>query len=180
MRRERLLQALGQILAIIAPHHLVADAVGELADPRFQRRAPLRRGVRAALDLARPDHVGKPARGRDHFLDRAAAAGAREIVGVLAFRQQREAKAFSRLEMRQREVGGAPRRLLAGAVAVETQDRLVGHLPQQRELVFGQRGAERRDAAGKARRHHRDDVDIAFDHDQRPAVMRRLRAVARL
>ena len=89
---------------------------------------------------------GKPARGRYHFLDRAAPAGAREIVGVLPFRQQRKAKTLSGLEMRQRQVGGAPRRLLAGLVAVETEDRLVRHLPQQRELVFGQRGAERRDA----------------------------------
>ena len=104
------------------------------------------RGEGAALDLARPDHVGEAARRRDHFLDRAAAAGAREIVGVLPFRQQREAQALAGLEMRQRQIGGAPRRLLSGLVAVETQDRLVRHLPQQRELVFGQRGTERRDA----------------------------------
>ena len=110
----------------------------------------------------------------NHLLDRAAAAGAREIVGVLSLRQQRKAQTLSGLQMRQRQIGGAPRRLLAGLVAVETQDRLVRHLPQQRELVFGQRRAERRDAAGKARGHHGDDVDIAFDHDQRRAVMRGL------
>ncbi len=114
------------------------------------------------------------ARGCDHFLDRAAAAGAREIVGVLPFGQQRKAQALAGQEMRQREVGGAIGRLLPGAVAVETEDRLVRHLPEQRELVFGQRGAERRNGAAKARGDHGDDVDIAFDHDQRRAVMRGL------
>ena len=109
-----------------------------------------------------------------------AAAGAREIVGVLAFGQQREAKAFSGLELRQRQIGGAPRRLLAGLVAVETQDRLVRHLPQQRQLVFGQRGAERGDGGRKARADHGDDVDIAFHHHQRAAVMRGLPRGARL
>ena len=86
---------------------------------------------------------------RNHFLDRGAAAGAREIVGVLPFGQQRKAQALSGLEMRQRQIGRATRRLLAGAVAVETEDRLVRHLPEQRELVFGQRRAERRDAPPK-------------------------------
>ena len=42
LRRERPLQPLGQILAIIAPHHLVADAVGNFADALFQRRARAR------------------------------------------------------------------------------------------------------------------------------------------
>src|SRR6185437_4471557 len=64
-----------------------------------------------------------------------------------------------------------PRRLLPGLVAVEAKDRLVRHLPQQRELVFGQRGAERSDARRKARAHHGDDVDITFHYHQRAAVM---------
>ena len=34
---ESALQPLGKIVAIIAPHHFVADAVGELLDARFQR-----------------------------------------------------------------------------------------------------------------------------------------------
>ena len=51
--------------------------------------------------------------------------------------------------MRQRQIGGAPRRFLSGLVAVETKDRLVRHLPQQRELVFRQRRAERRHAGGQ-------------------------------
>ena len=74
--------------------------------------------------------------------------------------------------MRQRKVGSAICCLLPGAVAIEAEDRLVGHLPEQRELILGQRRAERRHRARKARRHHRDDVDIAFDDDGRRAVVR--------
>ena len=61
---------------------------------------------------------------------------------------------------RQREVDRAVGRAAAGAVAVEAEHRLVGHLPQQAELVFGQRGAERRDrrlesppSPSRSRRH---------------------------
>ena len=46
----------------------------------------------------------------DHILDRGAAAGAREIVGVLAFGQQREAQAFAGLEQRQRQIERRDRR----------------------------------------------------------------------
>ena len=76
--------------------------------------------------------------------------------------------------MRQREVGGTEGGALAGAVAVEAQDRLIRHSPQQRELVLGQRGAKRRDRARKTHRDQRDHVDIAFCNDQRRAVMHRL------
>src|ERR1035437_7752644 len=103
LRRERTLQPLGQVLAVIAPHHFVADAIGQLTDPRLQRGAPLRRREGAALDFARPDNIGEPARSPDHFLDGAAPARAREIVGVLTFRQQRETQTLAGLEMRQRQ-----------------------------------------------------------------------------
>src|SRR6266702_5680122 len=53
------LKALGEILAIIAPYHLVADAVGELLDARLQRGTALGGGKIAAFELARPDHVGE-------------------------------------------------------------------------------------------------------------------------
>src|SRR5205085_3003590 len=110
-RREGPLQPLAEILAIVAPHHFVSDAVGELADPRLQRRAPFRGGEGAALDFARPDHVGEAARRRYHLLDRDPPAAAREIVRVLLLRQQREAKTLAGIEMGQRQIGGAPSRL---------------------------------------------------------------------
>src|SRR3954469_10599841 len=69
------LKPLGKILPIIAPHHLVADAVGELLDARLQRGAALGRGEIAAFELARPDHLGERTRRRDHLLDCAATAG---------------------------------------------------------------------------------------------------------
>src|ERR1700722_2266028 len=95
-RREGPLQALGKILAVIAPHHLVADAASDFTDALFERRAPFRRGKAAAFDFARPDHFGKAPRSPDDFLDRSTPTGAREIVGVLPLGQQREAKTFSR------------------------------------------------------------------------------------
>ena len=167
-------QPLGKVVAIIASHHLVTDAVGELLDARFQRSAALGRGEVAALELARPEHLGERTRRSHDFLERTAAAGADEIVGVLPFGQQREAQALAGREERQREIGGAECGLLSGAVTIEAEDRLVRHLPEQRELALGQRGAERRDGARKTRGDHGDDVDIAFDHDDRAAVMRGL------
>ena len=74
--------------------------------------------------------------------------------------------------MRQRQIGGAPCRLLSGLVAIETEDRLVRHLPQQRELVFGQRRSERRDARRKTGADHGDDIDVPFHHHQQRAVVR--------
>src|ERR1700726_1259164 len=106
----------------MAPHYFIADAIRQFADPRLERRAPLGRRKRAGLDLARPDHIGEPARGGNHLLDRTAPTGAREIVGILAFGQQCKPKTLSRLEMRQRQVSRAPGGLLAGLVAVKTKN----------------------------------------------------------
>ena len=99
-------------------------------------------------------------------LDRLAAAGAHEIVGILPFRQAGELQALAGLDQRQREIDGAIGGAPAGGIAVEAQDRLVRHLPEQRELVGGERGAERRDRRLEAGRHHGDHVDIAFDRDR--------------
>jgi len=96
-------EALDKVLAIIAAHHLVADGVGDLANPRLQRRAALGRCKNSAFDLARPDHLAERTRGRNHLLDRGPAARAREIVGVLALGQERKAQALSGFQQRQRE-----------------------------------------------------------------------------
>ena len=83
-------------------------------------------------------------------------------------------QALAGLEPRHRQIDGAIGGAQAGAVAVEAEDRLVRHFPEQAELVLGQRGAERRHGCGIAGVHHRDDVDIAFDRDDRCAIMRGL------
>ena len=50
----------------------------------------------------------------------------------------------------------------------------LGHRPQQRALIGGQRRAERRDGLGEARLGHRDHVDIALDDDDLAALVRGL------
>src|SRR5438876_4481403 len=87
LRREHPLQALGHVLPIIAAHHLIADAAGHFVKPLFQGGAPFRRIERAALNFARPDHVGEPAGGRYYFLNCAASARAGEIIRILTFWQ---------------------------------------------------------------------------------------------
>ena len=52
------------------------------------------------------------------------------------------------------------------AVAVEAQDRLGRHAPQQPDLVLGQRRAERRHGLREARLGQGDDVHVAFDDDR--------------
>ena len=116
-----------------------------------------------------------PRAAADHLLDRAAPAGAREIVGVLAFRQQREAQALAGLEQRQREFGGAIGRLLAGAC--RRRNTGSARPPSSTAARAGFRSARCRAAPrspAKPAVDHGDDVDIAFDHHQRRAVMRGL------
>ncbi len=103
-----------------------------------------------------------------------------EIVRVLPVGQERELERLARLDVRQREIDRAVGRAPARAVAVEAEHRLVGHLPQQRELIFGERRAERRDGRLIARRHHRDHVDIALDHDDGAPSCAACRAAAPL
>ena len=104
----------------------------------------------------------------------ARAARPDQVVGVLALGQQREAQALARADQRQRRLDRAKRRLASRVVAVEAQDRLGRHRPEQRALIGGQRRAERRDDVGEARLAHRDDVDIAFDDDDLAALVRGL------
>ncbi len=114
------------------------------------------------------------ARGAKHVLDRVAAAGAGEIVGILAVGQRRDLEALAGFQQRQRQIERAIGGAAAGLVAVETKYRLVRHAPHQAELIGGKRGAERRNRRLEARGDHGDDVDIALDRDHARAVMRGL------
>ena len=157
----------------MASHPFVADAARKLGEPRFQMRPPLRRIETARFDLPHPQHLGERPSACEHIAHRGRAAGADEVVGIMALRQRREAQALAGLQQRQRETDGAIGRPLAGVVAVEQQDRFVGDPPQHCELILGERGSERRDGRRKSGGRHRDHVDIAFDHDQRRARMGR-------
>ena len=161
-RREETATAGAEILPVISAHRFVADAaVTSLmrASSAARRSGVSKGGLRSRAPTAcrraaapRRSHR-RPPRARPSAPDRPGPAP------PAAARIQ----ALARLEPRQRQidraVGGAP----AGAVAVEAEHRLVRHLPEQRQLIFGQRRAERRDRCRKARRDHGDDVDIAFD-----------------
>ena len=94
--------------------------------------------------------------------------------GILAVGQRGEFQAFAGFEQRQRDIERAIGGAAAGIVAVEAQDRLVVEPPHQRQLLCGERGAERRHGAFVSGHHHGDDVDIALDRDDAGAVVRRL------
>ena len=110
----------------------------------------------------------------EDFGDRRGAARPDEIVGILAFGQKRKAQALARADQRQRRLDRAKGRLASRAVAVEAENRLGRHRPEERALIGGQRRAERRDDIGEARLAHRDRIDIALDDDDLAALVRGL------
>ena len=116
----------------------------------------------------------KRPRRAEHVLDGVAAAGTGEVVRILAVGQRGEFEAFAGFEQRQRDIERAIGGAAPGIVAVEAQDRLVVEPPHQRQLLGGERGAERRHGAFVSGHHHGDDVDIAFDRDDARAFVRRL------
>ena len=102
----------------------------------------------------------------EQSLERLSAAGADDIVRVLAGGKLDEAQGALGAEMGQGARGGADRGLLAGAVAVEAEDRRRVEPPHALELGLGDRGAVGRDDLGDAGAVEGDDVHIAFDDDQ--------------
>ena len=169
---EHLPQPVAEFAAIIFAHGIVADGRRDLGDPRLERRAPLGRIEPAGLGLAHPQHVGERARGADDLGDRLAAARAHEIIGIVPFGQAGELQALAGLDQRQGQIDGAIGGAPPGGIAVEAERRLVRHLPEQNELVGGERGAERRHRRLEAGSHHGDHVDIALDRDHRRALVR--------
>ena len=84
--------------AVVFAHRLIADAAVTSRDPCLQRRTALR-AYRTRRPRSRaPQHIGERTRAAQHLVHRLAAAGADQIVGVLAFRQQREHQALARLQ----------------------------------------------------------------------------------
>ena len=144
--------AVAQIVEIMAAQRFVAESGRRIR----AGAAPGRRGApacRAAAPRLRARTAFRPA----------ACAGA--ITASIAARPPERARssgscpsgssAKRRLlpgaDQRQGGVDRAESRLAPGLVAVETEDRLLGHLPQQLALVRRQGGAERRDGIGESR-----------------------------
>ena len=73
--------------------------------------------------------MGERTRGGDHLVDRVAASGADEIVGIALFRQAGKFQAFARLDQRQGQIDRAVGRAAAGSVAVEAERGLIRHPP---------------------------------------------------
>ncbi len=170
---EQLPQAVAEFAPIIFADGLVADAVEHLSEPRLERGAALRRIEAAAFGFAHPQHLRQRARRGQHLGHRLPAARPNEIVWILAVGEHCELEALAGHELRQRKIdsaiSGAPPR----SVAVEAQDRLVCHLPQEHQLVGGERGTERRHRGLEAHAHQRDDIHIAFDRDDLAGMVRR-------
>ena len=125
---------------------------------------------------AEPQHVDQRLRRVEQPAERLRPFAADEIVGILPARQQREPEALPGLQIGKRHVDGAESRLQPGLVAVEAEDRLVRHLPEQAQLILRQRGAERRDRRLETGGDAGDHVDIALDGDDVPPLREAARA----
>ena len=106
-------------------------------------------------------------------LERRGAVLADQIVRVEAVRQEGELHAEAGLEVRQHGLDRAEGGPAPGRVAVEAEDRLGHHAPQQPHLILGQRRAEGCDGVREARLRQRDDVHVAFDDDHAALVVGR-------
>ena len=167
-------QARPQFLTVIAPQRLVGDLARQFVKPALEPGAPFGRIEGLGLGFARPQNIDERARRGKHFGNRPCPARAREIVGVLPVGQKGEAQAPARPDQRERGIDRPIGGLASGPVAIETEDRLFGHLPEEVALIGRQRRAERRHDMGETRRRHRDHIDIALDRDHRALVMRAL------
>ena len=140
-----------QILAIVFAHRWIVDQVCDLGDAPVESRAALRRIEAAGFRLAQPQHLGERPRAADTSLDGVAPPERTRSSGSCPSGSTRIAR-LARLEARQRHVDRSVSGTPAGIVAVEAQHRLVGHFPDQRELLLGERRAERRNRAPRSPR----------------------------
>ena len=171
---ESLEQALAEILPVVLGNFGIADAPGQALQISFESRAPFGCRKIASLCLSRPQHIRQRLCLSEQRLKRLGALATDQRIRILVFGQEHKAQRLSRHQVRQGQMAGA----LCGAqtrlIAVETTNRLRTDAPQQRQLVFGEGGAERSHRAVEARPNQRDDIHIAFGQDQRRAFMRGL------
>ena len=143
----------------------LADTTRELIEPLLEDGAAFRRIDRAGREFALPKDVDQGPHSREHCIEPARAPLADKIIGIESIRKERELEAVAGPQVGQRRFHGPERRAASGGVAVEAQDRLRGHAPEQRDLFLGESGAERRDRLGKAGLRERDDVHVALDDE---------------
>ncbi len=149
------------------------DSEGARFQPRFQPGNAFRRIERASCRFHVPYHGIERARLRQNLLHRRHAFRRDQRIRVLARRQCDESERLAGFQQRQRSLrrpAGGP---LARGIAIETQHRLVRHAPQQLDLAFGQRGAERRDRRADPGANQRDHIHIAFRHHDAALFARR-------
>ena len=149
-RPEQRRETLVHVGGVVPAQGFVGDRRDEFAQAPLQAGAPFGRVEAPALGFPLEQHFRQRLGAAQDLADRLRAARARDVVRVLALGQHGEAQALAGADQRQRRVDGAERRLVARLVAVEAEDRLARHAPQQRALVGRQRGAERRDGLGEA------------------------------
>src|SRR5665213_671393 len=126
-------------------------------------RALLDKPIAAPVDLGVDLHLRRGDRFVAQRAERLGAVAADELVGILALRDAQRPRAhtlggqhFDRLE----------RRLDAGGVGGEAEDRARRDLAQLVRLLGCERGAERRDRVGEPGLVQRDAVEVARDDDR--------------
>jgi hypothetical protein len=184
LRLEETVQPVAHILLVMPAHVLVGDDGHQLLQPRLQFGAFASGVSNWPVLISRPQIIS--ASGLAWLITlskRRAPLVAHQIVGILAVRQKREAdgapgficgSARSAARLAARMPAPSPSKQSTGCGVI---------LPQQLELVFGERRAERRHGILDAGLMQRDHVHIAFDGDDRAVSVRpcaRTRARAKL
>jgi hypothetical protein len=144
-------------------------AVGDLLRGFFERGleggAGFGRGEAVARVLAIEERDGRGRGGFQERGERFGAAGAEDVVGVLALRGVGDFERAAGREVGDGEIDGFVGGALAGGVAVIAEDRLAAGAPEELQLFLGERGAARGDG-GDAGALEGDDVEIAFADDK--------------
>ena len=163
---EELLAQTVHLVAVVAAERGVAHLFDGLAERAVEGGLALGAVEGLALGLSPPEELDERDRAVELFLHGPCPLRPDQVVGVEALGHEAEAKRLARLDERQGQVDDAHRGAETGGVAVERNDRLVVHAPEELQLVLGHRGAEGRDGGGEPGLGERDHVHVAFGDDQ--------------
>ena len=165
---------IAKIVEIVPAQHLIADLRGAVAQPPLESGAALGRIERLRLDFAGKNHLGHGLCRRQHGLERAGAAGAGEVVGVLPLGQEGEAQAAARSDQRQRGLHGAKRGLRPARSPSKHRIGSSAIFHNSSHWSGVSAVPSRATALAMPTIAQRDHVHIAFDRDHRSARVRRL------